>query len=153
MVKITCIYRDPRDVVLSAMGHGKKIIAEGLKHTFASCQTLEGTISQVKNWLKIFKPWLNIVSENILVVKYESLIANPLLELERLAEFLGIGFDCNRLQSIYDRYNPDKLDEDQKEYLHFNRGIVGRYKQLTKKEQKQMKDAFSGFLKKYGYLK
>lgn len=152
-VKTTCIIRDPRDVVLSALDHGKKIINEGKNHTFASCTTIENTIPTIKYWLdnNIMK-WLEMDSHNLLKVKYEHLIAHPAAELKRLTDFLDIRDDHIDFDVIYARYHDKKLDDFQKDYLHFNKGIPGRFRRvLQEKDLKQCREEFSQYLEKMGY--
>ena len=149
---VTCIYRDPRDVVLSAMDHGKKIRNEGENHSFASCTTTADTVPQVKDWLDTgIMDWLKL--KGALFVKYEDLIQNPVAELERLCEFLNI--DCANidLQSLYAKYSSGKLDDFRKNVLHFNVGKAGRFRTAMPVEDQALCNRhFSKYLKKLGYI-
>ena len=153
IVKVTCIYRDPRDVVLSAMDHGRKIISKGETHTFASCSSIETTIPIVKSWLdnNIMK-WIELDSSNLMIVKYEDLIAGPMDELKKLAGFLDIKLNNIDLETIYSRYASDQLDEFQKNYLHFHVGEAGRFRSaLQGKDLKICNHHLSKYLEKMGY--
>lgn len=151
IVKATHIYRDPRDIVLSAMDHGEKIRSEGLNHTFASCSTIENTILQVKTWLdNSTMEWKKL--DNVLSLKYEDLIANPISELKRLAEFLDIKINNINLEAIYSRYDGKKLDDFQINYLHFNVGTAGRFRRVMKEEDLNLCNRhFSQYLEKMEY--
>ncbi len=153
IVKVTCIFRDPRDVTLSAIDHGEKIRNQGNNHTFASCISIENTIPQVKSWLDngIMK-WLEL--EDLLMVKYEDLVTNPTGELKRLAGFLGIEGDAIDFEAIYSRYRHAELDDFQRDYLHFNVGIPGRFRTVLKKKDLDLcSEGFSQYLEKMGYNK
>lgn len=127
VVKITCIYRDPRDVVLSVMDHGKKLRNNGENHPFASCFTTTDTVSRVKSWLDTgIMEWLKL--KDILCVKYEQLIEKPIREIERLCEFFGIDYSHIDLQELYANYSSGNLDDSLKDYLHFNVGKAGRFR-------------------------
>jgi len=152
IVKVTCIFRDPRDVVLSAIDHGKKIRNQGENHTFSSCTSFENTIPQVISWLEnsIMK-WMEL--ENVLLIKYENLIVNPVEELKRLAAFLGIQVNKIDLESLYAKYYRNNLDDFQIDYLHFNVGIPGRYKEiLEEKDLCRFTRIFSQYLEKMNYM-
>jgi hypothetical protein len=149
--KVTHIYRDPRDIVLSAMDHGEKIRREGLNHTFAFCSTMENTIMQVKKWLdKSTMEWIKL--DGILSTKYEELIANPVSELNRLAEFLDIQVTMADLEGICSRYGSKKLSAFQKEYLHFGVGTAVRFRRVMNKQDLDLcNQHFSRYLAKLGY--
>jgi len=151
LAMVTCIFRDPRDVVLSALDHGKIIRSEGENHTFASCTSIENTIPMVKSWLdnSIMK-WLEM--DNILIVKYENLIEKPVEELERLAKFLKIGLVNINLKTIYSKYNTRNLDDFQKDYLHFNKGIASRFRAvLSADELETCNRSLLNYLERLGY--
>ena len=137
MVKPTFIYRDPRDVVLSALAHGKKIVAKGETHTFAVCTSIEKTIPMVRQWLDSSAlPWLRIKSA--LTFKYEDLIDEPIKEMKRLAEFLKLKIRDPELEDIFRKYEPDRLDDFQKDYLHFNKGTAGNFRHSMRREELEM---------------
>jgi len=155
IVKATCIYRDPRDVVLSAMNHGERIRNDNLTHSFANCTDLETTVNLVKNWLdNSILNWLELNKEMLLQIKYENLITNPLIVLQKLASFLCLDVENHYLMNIYNRYKPQQLDCNLKDYLHFNKGIVGRYKEtLSPLEIEYCNSVFEKHLSILGYEK
>jgi hypothetical protein len=151
IVKATCIYRDPRDVLLSAMDHGKRIREKGENHSFACCTSVETTIPFVVSWLEnsIVK-WLHMKS--VLSVKYEDLIASPSAEMKRLADHMNLDATHINLLTLYDKYDKDKLNESQVDYLHFNRGITNRFRTvLSKQEVALCNHHFVNYLPILGY--
>ena len=151
IVKVTCIYRDPRDVLLSAMDHGKRILNSGENHSFASCSTVDNTIPQVTSWLeKSLTKWMTL--KKVLLVKYEDLMAYPIQELDRLADFLRIDISNIILEKIFLKYNEENLDEKNKDYLHFNKGLTGRFAYiLTQAEIATCNQHFAKYLELLGY--
>lgn len=152
-LKATVIYRDPRDVVISAMDHGKKIRENGENHSFASCTTVEITVDAVKGWLnKSIIPWLQFAHPNVLIMKYEDLIAHPVLELQRLCQFLGINAGKEILWAVFARYNSENMDEFTKDFLHFNEGKIGRFRNvLSVAEADYCNQAFESYFTLMGY--
>ncbi len=128
-VKATVLFRDPRDVVVSAMDHGKKIRDNGENHSFAFCTTVEITVEAVNRWLNnSILPWLDFDHTNVLIIRYEDLTAFPDTQMQRLCQFLSIDTGKEELSSMFAKYNSGNLDAFKKNYLHFNKGKTGRYK-------------------------
>ena len=67
LAKTIYIYRDPRDVLLSAIDHGNKILLEGENHTFAKMVNFDDALRNVKSWSKIFKQYCKGESSLILL--------------------------------------------------------------------------------------
>ncbi len=151
ILRPTFIYRDPRDVVLSALNHGKKIIEKSESHTFAVCTSIEKTVPMVCSWVEnSVIPWLR--SSNVHTIKYENLMGDPALEMKRLANFLGIDLGDSALEKIFRKYEPGRLDNFQKDYLHFNEGIVGAFRQSMREEELEMCNRqFAPYLEIMGY--
>lgn len=152
IVKATCIYRDPRDVILSALDHGEKIRKNGdTDHIFAACTSIENTLPIVEKWLDngIMK-WLEL--DHVLTVKYENLIKKPVQELRRLAEFLQINTGAIDLEAMYSRYSSENLDDFQKGYLHFNVGSTERFRNvMPEKDLDMCSRHLSIYLERMGY--
>lgn len=151
IIKVTYIYRDPRDVLLSALDHGKKIRNKGETHTFAYCSSIEITIPKVKSWLdKITMKWIRL--KKVSLFKYEDLISNPISQLKRLADFLELDDKKIDFERILARYDRNNLDSTMKGHLHFNVGNAGRFKTaLEEKDLNLCNQQFSRYLEKMGY--
>ena len=88
-IKITYIYRDPRDTAVSGLEAGRKLRARGVFERFGKIESMQDAIEwssrQVENnWQR----WIQ--KEGILYFRYEDLLRNPLEELSRLAGYLEI---------------------------------------------------------------
>jgi hypothetical protein len=151
MIRATYIYRDPRDVVLSALDHGAKIRQNGEQHTFGNLLSTEDSIRYVKGLLTIWDEWMATGKTHC--VRYEDLLSNPLEELCRLRDFLELRVGVEQLRRIVETYRGDQLsDEGVKGSLHFNQGISGRYKEvMSQSELGLCNQHFSSYLQRMGY--
>lgn len=150
IIKATYVYRDPRDVVISAMDHGRKIRNSSQNHTFAEYDSLEKTVYAVKEWLVIWERWRRL--NRVLTVRYEDLLADPLKELKRLSSFLAIVVSSEKIQTILNRYKRENLDATNTDLLHFNAGVSERFKEvMSSQAQAYCLQHFGGYLHKMGY--
>ena len=84
--KFIHLLRDPRDVARSCIGMG----------------WVGNVFDGAKYWIKPEKHWdalkSTIPKEQLLEVRYESLVSDPESELRRICEFLGLPFDPNMVE-------------------------------------------------------
>lgn len=150
ILKATYIYRDPRDVAVSAFEHGRKIRKKGETHTFGQLNSIESAILETKKWLAIWDKWMQL--KQILAIRYEDLLVDPVNELKRLAGFLSLDASTDKLHRIAAPYQPDQLTTTQEAALHFNRGVVGRFKHvMSQRELDFCNEHFGPYLQKLGY--
>jgi hypothetical protein len=147
----TYIYRDPRDVALSAYEHGIKIRAAGENHSFARYSTVAEAVHWVNGWP--IRDWLKWMQrKDTLFVRYEDLLADPLAELRRLASFLRIHVPDETLETIQQRYQPDRLDKTQRDILHLNAARAGRFRNSLKPEELELaRRELGGIVRQMGY--
>ena len=101
--------------------------------------------------LPIWDQWLRLPS--ILIIRYESLVADPIGELVRLAGFLSIDIPCEVLHQIVTSYQVNRVNENRSKHniLHFNKGVVGRYKSIMDpKELDLCRQHFGAYLQRMG---
>jgi hypothetical protein len=147
----TYIYRDPRDVVVSAVDHGRRIREKGLNHTFAKLDSVETATVYVRQWLAIWQQWAE--SGQALMVRYEDLSADPMAEMRRLADHLEVEVPEAALAEIVARYSREKLRAAPAGHtVHFNKGETQRWRRaLSAAQQAAVSDAFADFLPQMGY--
>lgn len=149
ILKPAFIFRDPRDVVLSTLDHGRRIRAAGENHTFAHYDTFEKAVAVVKEWLEIYKQWTRL--KGIYTVRYEDLLLRPAAELERLADCLELHVTKNAIEAIVQTYREENLADYDIVNLHFNKGESGRFRTLmSQQEQHYCLQQFSSSLKHMG---
>jgi hypothetical protein len=149
LIKVIYIYRDPRDVYLSAVDHGKKILDQGANHTFARMLDLNNAQDQLKSWIKIWKKYNN--TTGIVMIRYEDLLEDPRKCIDKILKYLNIKIsskDISLIISRYDRNNP----QGERTGMHFNKALVGRYRTaLDQNVRTQIESAFREDISAMGY--
>lgn len=144
----TYIYRDPRDVLVSAMEHGTRGRARGATDAFAKLENVDRAIEALVQWLDVAEAWL--ARDDVLHVRYEDLKLDPEREAERLKRHLGLevnGKETARILQRYSSANPEAADR-----LHFNKGVAGRFREvLSDHEVDQLRDRVGPRVEALGY--
>ena len=152
VAKASYIYRDPRDVLVSALDHGRRLRAEGQIHSFARLVTFEDGLTFVEDHLAVGQSW--IAQPGVFVTRYEDVLADTPAELGRLAHYLGVAAaeqTFEKIAAAYRRPDEDSISAE-KGQLHFNKGIAGRYRQvLTSAEIATCNQRFAAYLPRLGY--
>ena len=150
IAKATYIYRDPRDVVLSALDHGERVRKAGKQNVMAQLHSVKEAILFVEPLLNDWEAWTK--TNYTLLVRYEDLAHHTMRELNRLAEFLTLDVSKEDLQSVAARYQQENQDAVMRERLHFNKGIVGRFRsRMTPEELDLCTKKFDPYLRRMGY--
>lgn len=119
------LYRDPRDVVLSAFAHGQRERAAGRRDNFARLDTLERAIVWTAHLLPVWQAWQR--EPRTLVLRYEDLRADLPGHLDRLAAHLRVVPSPAVRADVLARFAVDRPDPAAHGALHFNRGGSGRW--------------------------
>lgn len=134
IIKIIYVYRDPRDVLVSAVDHGKKLLAGGENHTFAKMVEFEKALGNVREWVAIWERYWTM--DGVLHVKYEDLLTSPNLVAKRIISYLTLTVDPSQIDRILWKYSKENREADMTG-LHFNRARIGRYKEELSSDQCQ----------------
>ena len=109
--KVIYLVRDGRDVAVSyyyyAIKHG--LIDKETSFDFFLKNFNKGEIDIFGTWSNHVNGWLDCASHNFLLVKYENLKENPVDELARMVNFLGLKLDINAVQSAVKASNFDEM--------------------------------------------
>lgn len=116
--------RDPRDVLLSALDHGKKARAKknlsDSDKAFAPFMKREDLLPALGMHFERYKSWEK--DGRVLIVRYEELLQNPEKELEKIASYF------QRTEWI--KFIPETVKwfgEHRSETINFNKGVVTRF--------------------------
>lgn len=148
-IKVIYVYRDPRDVLISAIDHGKKLLASGENHTFAKMVEFDKAVANVCDWVKIWEEYSTL--RRVLRVRYEELLANPRVIAERIVSYLGLTVTSSEIDQILWKYNKENENADMRG-LHFNKAKVGRFKEeLTVDQCRRIDELLGGKILRMGY--
>lgn len=149
LVKLIYVYRDPRDVLVSAIDHGKKILAEGQNHTFAQMVDFDKALKRVHNWIGIWEEYSKM--KRVLRVKYEDLMMNPTAIVDRIVSYLNLSVNAQLIERILWTYNKENKEADMTG-LHFNKGMIGRHRaELTTSQLRMINETLGKKIAAMGY--
>lgn len=150
-LRVIYSYRDPRDALLSAIDHGRRIIADGEYHTFAKIVDFDVALKTVGSWIDIWEKCSKI--PNVLLLKYEDLMTDPINCVTNILNYLELSVDDNQIQEILWKYSKNNPGGELKR-LHFNKAKIYRYKEEMSLEQKNTcLEYFGDRLLDMGYTK
>jgi len=153
----TYTYRDPRDVVVSALELGRKMREEGLGQrflgigpyrSFARLHTVEGAITWLR-WMQIPNCMRWIRNPNVLVTKYEDIRADTFGQIKRLSEFIGLELGDEQISDVIARFDSGSTPRSGK---IINKGIIGRYREVfSPEEQALLNKKLGKYIVELGY--
>lgn len=131
-------YRDPREIAVSLLDHGKRSRDKGIKD-FANFYSPIDTLNEIKIQIdNRFKPWRN--TENCLAINYNLTKSSP----ETLVEMLLQQMEIKNVD-VKDVLAPF---EDKSKIIHYNVGENNRYlNRFEESELKSFNSAFESFIK------
>lgn len=148
LLRITYIYRDPRDAMLSAFDYGQRALIKGRPNAFSHLRDFETSLDFISEYVHIWKKWMN--EKNVLTARYEDLLTNYDAESARLVAYLQLEGNTPTVRDVVDRYRPEKAETQQG--IHFFKGKIGRFRQVyTKDQQKVLAERFAPVLPGMGY--
>ncbi len=152
LVKAVYVYRDPRDALLSAIDHGKRIREKGENHTFARMTDFDSAFDAVRRWLRTWQHYMDLPA--VLKVRYEDLVEQPVPTAQRVVKYLGLKVDDATAQDIVaanDLAKQRQHDRDDTEQ-HFNKGVCYRYRtEMPDAHRQRFRDTLGDTLLAMGY--
>jgi hypothetical protein len=149
LLKVTYIYRDPRDAMLSAFDYGERGMSKGRPNAFSHLTDFDKSLAFISGYIHIWEKWTH--EKNVLIVRYEDLLTNYDMESVHLAEYLGLKTDGPEVHSVIEHYRPKQVEGRQG--THFFKGKVGRFRDVySPEQQKTLAERFGVFLPKMGYV-
>lgn len=145
----TYIYRDPRDAMISAMDNGRKARAKGRRNAFSQLTDFNAAVEFMLSYLKVWEAWIHTAAT--LHTRYENLLGDYDAEVLRLIEFLPVPLKSREVDTVLERYRPEKARGGQKG-IHYSKGRTGRYREIfTNDELSILNDKFGPYLEQMGY--
>jgi hypothetical protein len=148
LLRITYIYRDPRDAMLSAFDYGQRALAKGRPNAFSHLSDFDKSMDFMMDYVRIWEKWMG--ERNVLVARYEDLVVNYDQESSKLLKYLNLDGSTPEVSAVIERYRPG-VTEGQPG-LHFYKGRIGRFRETyNQTEQLALKDKLAPFLSQMGY--
>ncbi len=88
LLRITYIYRDPRDAMLSAFDYGQRALQKGRPNAFSHLIDFEKSLAFMMEYVRIWEAWTQ--EKDVLIARYEDLLTNYDGEVKRLVSFLRL---------------------------------------------------------------
>jgi len=148
LLRVTYIYRDPRDAMLSAFEYGQRGLQRGRPNAFSHLTDFKKSLDFIIDYVRIWDKWMK--EKNVFVTRYEDLQTNYAHEVARLVKFLKLNGDKPEVKKIIEDYH-QPVAESQKG-LHFNKGKIGRFRDFySVEEQAILKEKMGAYLSRMGY--
>jgi hypothetical protein len=148
LLRITYIYRDPRDAVLSAYDYGQRALKKGHPNAFSHLTDFQKSVDFIMDYVRIWEKWMQ--EKDVLTARYEDLLTNYDIESNRLVEFLKLDRSSPAVQNVIDAYRPGASEGQQG--LHFYKGKIGRFREAYSADQQAvLNEKLGPYLKRMGY--
>jgi len=148
LMRVTYIYRDPRDAMLSAFDFGQRALVKGHPNAFSYLSNFEKSVDFMMEYVLIWEKWMK--EKNVLIARYEDLLTNYDVESSKLVEYLKVNGTSPNVQAVIEKYRPDAAEGQQG--LHFFKGKIGRFREAYSEEQKSvLKEKLGSYLARMGY--
>jgi hypothetical protein len=148
LLRVTYIYRDPRDAMLSAYDYGQRALEKGRPNAFSHLTDFQKSVDFVMDYVHIWEKWMK--ERDVLIARYEDLLTNYDHEVARLIGFLKLNGSSAAVQKVIDDYRPGAAEGQQG--LHFYKGKIGRFREsYSPEEQAVLKEKLGPFLQRMGY--
>ncbi|HET9912620.1 MAG TPA: sulfotransferase domain-containing protein [Anaerolineales bacterium] len=148
LLRITYIYRDPRDAMLSAYDYGQRALKKGHPNAFSHLTDFQKSVDFIMEYVRIWEKWVN--EKGVLIARYEDLLTDYEDEATRLVGFLKLNGTNPEVQKVIDSYRPGTAEGQQG--LHFYKGKIGRFREsYGAEEQAILKEKLGSYLQRMGY--
>ena len=148
LLRITYIYRDPRDCMLSAYNYGQRALSKGRPNAFSHLTDFDRSLDFITEYVRIWGAWMR--EKNVLISRYEDLLTNYDAESALIVKYLGLDANRAEVQKVVDSYRPGNAEGQQG--THFFKGQIGRFRESYSLEQQQtMLARLGAYLSKMGY--
>lgn len=148
LLRVTYIYRDPRDAMLSAFEYGQRALQKGRPNAFSYLTDFDKSLAFIMDYVRIWQKWTK--EKNVLIARYEDLLTNYDAEVARLVEFLNLRADQPEVRQVTDAFRPERGEG--REGLHFHKGKMGRFREVYSVEQQAvLKEKMGAYLTRMGY--
>jgi len=148
LLRITYIYRDPRDAMLSAYDYGQRAIQKGRPNAFSHLTDFQKSVGFILEYIRIWEMWMK--EKHVLIARYEDLLLDYENEVTQLVRFLRLNGSRDEVKAVIDRYRPGAAEGQQG--LHFFKGKIGRFRETYSTEQQAiLSEKLGPYLQRMNY--
>ena len=148
LLRITYIYRDPRDAMLSTFDYGQRALQKGRPNAFSHLTDFDKSLAFILEYVRIWERWMK--ERHVLIARYEDLLMNYDGEVTRLLGFLQLDGSKPEVRKVTDSFRPEKGEGQQG--LHFYKGKIGRFRDsYSAGQQAVLAQALGAYLPRMGY--
>jgi len=148
LLRVTYIYRDPRDAMLYAFDFGQRALTKGHPNAFSHLSDFDKSVDFMMEYVYTWQKWL--AEKKVLVARYEDLLTNYDVESAKLVDYLKLDRSRSEVHAVIEKYHPDASEGQQG--LHFFKGKIGRFRESYNDEQKSiLKQKLESYLTQMGY--
>ena len=148
LLRITYIYRDPRDAMLSAYDYGQRALLKGRPNAFSHLTDFQKSLDFTLEYVRIWEKWVQ--EKDVLALRYEDLLTEYEREMRRLVEFLRLDESRLEVKAVVNAYRPGTAEGQQG--LHFYKGKIGRFREAFDPAERQiLAEKLGPYLRQMGY--
>ena len=148
LLRITYIYRDPRDAMLSAFNYGQRALSKGRPNAFSHLTDFDQSLDFITDYVRIWEAWMR--QKGVQISRYEDLLTDYDAQSNRVVKFLGLDGSGAEIRKVIENYRPGNAEGQQG--THFFKGKIGRFRESYSQEQQAILAARLGpFLSNMGY--
>ncbi len=148
LLRITYIYRDPRDCMLSAFNYGQRALSKGRPNAFSHLTDFDRSLQFITDYVRIWEAWMK--ERNVLISRYEDLLTNYEAESARVVKYLGLEESRPEVRKVVEDFKPGNAEGQQG--THFFKGQIGRFRERYNDDEKKiLLDRFGATLQRMGY--
>jgi hypothetical protein len=149
------LFRDPRDVVVSALEQGAKMRSRGALpiRSFARLTSFDQTLRWLRRRvLPVWQDWSSI--DGVLALPYEDLLADPLPNMARTLEHLGIAAPPEVLERVVRDYTAANIQDGTiRRALDLDQDGAPPRMVLTPDQEMRLQQTLTPALLQMGYLR
>ncbi|MCZ2128036.1 MAG: sulfotransferase domain-containing protein [Anaerolineales bacterium] len=143
-LRVSYIYRDPRDALYSAMEFGQTALSQGRPNAFSYLSTFDKGAEFMMQYVRIWERWTE--QKKVFVVRYEDMLSNYEAQAVRLANYLKADSARPEVRAALERHRPSP------EQTALYQQKIGAFRRQFNDEQKdKLREALAPYLKRMGY--
>lgn len=145
-IKTIFSYRDPRDMILSAIDHNERCVATGLPHVFKEFTNVRDSIRPAVWWCKMTCQWVE--SGLPLLIKYDEIVRWPGQQISKVAKLLEVEASPDEIAALLAQEKKNRAVGKNE----FNQANLLRYPtEMMLQEIQACNQRLGDYIKRLGY--